>query len=375
MRITFVLPYSGLSGGIRVIAIYADRLHRRGHKVTVVSIPRTQIALTTKIRILIRTGRWPSDGIAPSYSHFDGTAVRPFVLETNRAVTDNDVPDGDVILATFWRTGPWVAAMSPDKGAKAIFLQGYETSPNEWDPHIDGVWRLPLRKIVVANWLKELAKTRFFDNNVFCVPNSVDTTFFNAPHRGKQIRPTVGFLYNPIHLKGVDISLAVLSATREAIADLRVIAFGGEPVSKDFPLPDWIEFHCRPTQEEIRRIYSTCDVWLCGSRQEGFHLPPLEAMACRCPVVSTRVGGSRDIIKPGKNGFLADVADPDQLKRYLLQVLNTDEDTWREMSDSAVFTAQEYTWEDATDLFEKALTDIAGVRGETTELSSTPNHI
>ena len=40
MKITFVLPCAGLQGGIRVIAIYAERLTRRGHEVLVLSPPQ-----------------------------------------------------------------------------------------------------------------------------------------------------------------------------------------------------------------------------------------------------------------------------------------------------------------------------------------------
>ncbi len=42
MRVTFVLPHAGMAGGIRVLAIYAGRLHQRGHDVTVVSIPQAR---------------------------------------------------------------------------------------------------------------------------------------------------------------------------------------------------------------------------------------------------------------------------------------------------------------------------------------------
>ena len=45
MRITFVLPYAGLQGGVRVVSIYADRLRKRGHRVTVISSP-----LQTRLR-------------------------------------------------------------------------------------------------------------------------------------------------------------------------------------------------------------------------------------------------------------------------------------------------------------------------------------
>jgi glycosyltransferase involved in cell wall biosynthesis len=94
---------------------------------------------------------------------------------------------------------------------------------------------------------------------------------------------------------------------------------------------------------------------LCGSNREGFHLPPLEAMACRCPVVSTRVGGPLDIVKDGLNGYLVDIADDEALVRRALQILTGTESEWKAMSDAAYKTATDYTWEDATDQFEDAL--------------------
>ena len=246
----------------------------------------------------------------------------------------------------------------PRKGAKAIFLQGYETSPGEFHPEMDAAWRLPLRKIVVASWLAALAKERFGDADVHLVPNSVDTGQFHAPARGRQARPTVGMLYTTFHAKGADVSLAALERVRRRLPELRVLAFGAERVSPQLPLPYWIEFHYRPTQEEIRRLYAQCDVWLCGSRREGFHLPALEAMACRCPVVSTRMGGPMDLIEEGKNGFLADVDDAEALAEQLLRTFELNEACWKRMSDAALATATRYTWEDASSLLEDALAEI-----------------
>jgi glycosyltransferase involved in cell wall biosynthesis len=260
-----------------------------------------------------------------------------------------------VVLATYWKTAQAVATLSPEKGAKAILLQGYETSPEQWDAAIDAAWRLPLHKIVVSKWLVDLARDRFGDLNVHCVPNSVDTEQFYAPERGKQATPTVGMLYSTLHLRGGDVSLEALAQVRRQMGILRVIAFGAEQVSARLPLPDWVEFHYCPPQNQLRRLYSQCDVWLCGSRREGFHLPMLEAMACRCPVVSTRIGGPAEVVKEGINGFLVDVEDSTRLADRLVGVLKLSEGEWRRMSEAALTTATRYTWDDATDLLEAAL--------------------
>lgn len=357
MRITFVLPHAGMAGGIRVLAVHASRLQQRGHQVTVVSTPQWQPPLKRKVKSLLCGRGWPK-GAAAEPSWFDRAAVTHRVIERWRPVADRDVPDADIVLATWWGTAPWVAALSPRKGAKAIFLQGYETSPGELHPEMDAAWRLPLRKIVVASWLATLAEERFGDANVHRVPNSVDTETFHAPARGRQARPTVGMLYTTFHAKGADVSLAALERVRRRLPELRALAFGAERVSPQLPLPGWIEFHHRPTQEAIRQLYAQCDVWLCGSRREGFHLPALEAMACRCPVVSTRMGGPQDFVDEGVNGFLVDVDDAAALSGGLLKIFQSAEARWKRMSDAALATATGYTWDDATSLLERALGEI-----------------
>ncbi len=78
-------------------------------------------------------------------------------------------------------------------------------------------------------------------------------------------------------------------------------------------------------------------------------------MACRCPVVSTQVGGPIDIVTDGVNGYLVPVGDVASLAERLVHVLTLPGSTWKEMSDAAYATATSYTWDDATKLFEAAL--------------------
>jgi glycosyltransferase involved in cell wall biosynthesis len=350
MRITFVLPYAGLQGGIRVIAIYAERLARRGHKVTVISDPQ-HFTMRDKVRSLVREGGLPK----PEPSFFDGLDVDHRVLDAWRPVTDADVPDADVVVATYYTTAEGVLHLSPSKGAKAIFIQNYEKEDGRSHPSLDRSWRMPMHKITISKWLVELARDTFGDSVVSHIPNSVDLTQFYAPPREKGTVPTVGLLYNPFSLKGLDTSFKALKQVAAALPSLRLVTFGARQPTFKFPLPAYAQFHYRPRQDAIRDLYSQCDVWLCGSNVEGFHLPPLEAMACRCPVVSTRVGGPLDILEDGVNGYLVDVKDAAALADRLLRVLNLSNEQWRQMSDAAYRTATAYTWEQATSLFESAL--------------------
>jgi len=353
MKITFVLPFAGLAGGIRVVATYAERLTKRGHEVFVVSLPADSIGLFQQVKSLLKGRGWLSNNEA---SHFKGLDVPHQVLERWRPITDADVPDADVVVATWWETAEWVANLSEAKGAKAYFIQHHEEifegMPKE---RVKATYSLPLHKITISQWLVDLMGIQYGDRNISLVPNSVDTEQFYAPPRGKQPTPRVGMLYSPIGWKGCDISLKAFSIAVQKIPSLRLVAFGESAPAANLPLPKGTQYIQRPAQNAIRDIYASCDVWLCGSWSEGFHLPPLEAMACRCPVVSTQVGGPLDIIKEGVNGHLVPVGDSTALASQLVHVVTLSETEWQKTSDDAYATATQYTWDDAVELFEAAL--------------------
>jgi glycosyltransferase involved in cell wall biosynthesis len=220
---------------------------------------------------------------------------------------------------------------------------------------VHATYRMPLHKIVIARWLKSVMQRDYGDAEADLVPNSVDKRQFHAPPRGKQARPTVGFIYARVQFKGVDVTLRAIRRLRAAIPDLRVISFGAV---RPAGIPDFdqgIEFHHSPPQDKLRDLYAQCDVWITASRSEGFNLPPMEAMACRTPVVATRTGWPEEAIETGKNGVLVDVDDEDALMQGARWVLSLDEPKWREVSADAHATVASSSWENSTALFERAL--------------------
>ena len=233
----------------------------------------------------------------------DRRSRRTPIIDRWRPIVDEDVPDGDVVIATWWETAEWVNALSAQKGAKVYFIQGHEIFPYLPVARCRATYRMRLHKIVVSLWLKRLMHSEYGDSNVDVVPNSVDREQFFAHARGKQFRPTLGFIYSANPLKGVKTVLAAIDLIRKQFPTLRIISFGSERPSSELSLPNDIEFHWCPPQEELRSIYSSCDVWVAASRSEGFNLAALEAMACRTPVVSTRTGWPEDELTPIERTF------------------------------------------------------------------------
>ncbi len=355
MKITFILPTLSLAGGIRSTSILAERMVKRGHQVLIVSTPNPTPSLRQQVRSLLKGHGWISTAKRPP-SHFDNVDVPHRVIDHYRPITDADVPDADIVVATWWETAEWVANLSVVKGAKVYFIQGYESLfkylPKE---KVEATYSLPMHKITVSKPLVDWHQIHYGDSNISLVPNSVDTKQFYAPRRGKQAIPTIGMIYSKNDIKGCDISLKAFSLAAQNIPNLRLVAFSAQRPSSNLPLPPSTEYVCQPPQSSIKDIYAKCDAWLFGCRsQEGFGLPILEAMACRTPVIGTPVGAAPELLADGA-GILVKPEAPDEMARAIERVCRFSDQEWRAMSDIAYAKAIDYTWDDATELFEAAL--------------------
>lgn len=355
MKITFISPPPNLSGGQRVIAIYADQLHARGHDVVVIATRRHPPDWKSHVKAWARGKTIPKP---PAVTHFQRMRAQLHLLDHEGPVTAADIPDADVVIATWWETAFMVAQMPPEKGRKFYFIQHHEVHAH-LPAHISACsYYLPLRKITVSGWLRDTMAEKYGDKNVVLVPNSVDTELFHAPLRGKAEVPTVGLMYATEPFKGVDIALCALRDLQSKHQDLQIVAFGARPVIEPLRLPPNTRYHIAPKQDELRSLYAACDVFLTASRSEGFGLPILEAMACRTPVVATRTGCAEDVIKNGVEGYVVEPEDAIGLSESLQQVLALPEAGWQRMSNAAHRRATLYTWDDATDLFEHAVQTI-----------------
>src|SRR6476469_7840483 len=103
MQITFISPTVNMGGGTKVIGIYESQLTRMGQAVRVVSPPPRAPSTSRKLKSWLKGNGWPSNPSQPK-SYFDGSGTDHRVLDRWRPVTDTDVPDGDVVIATWWET-------------------------------------------------------------------------------------------------------------------------------------------------------------------------------------------------------------------------------------------------------------------------------
>lgn len=351
MKITFISPPLNMGGGTKVIAIYAEALTKRGHHVVIVSPAHPKITLKQRLKALINDREWLSQSNLNA-SHFDGLTLDNRVLTEFRAVTNSDVPDADIVIATWWETAEWVSGFTSAKGKKVYFIQGHEVFSYVPVERARATYKMPFRKVVVSQWLKNIMGKEYADFDVSVVNNAVDHEQFNAELRGKQKQPTVGFLYSEASCKGVDVTLKALEKIRGIFPELRVISFGVYEPRESLP---GIEFYYSPPQNELRNLYSLCDVWVSSSRSEGFNLTAMEAMACRVPIVATRTGWPEESIRNKENGVLVDVDDVQGVVAGIEWVLSLNDNDWRTLSTAAYATVAECSWGNSIERFEQVL--------------------
>ncbi|ARC90836.1 glycosyltransferase family 4 protein [Rhodovulum sp. MB263] len=342
MRITFVIAVASLAGGNRVVATYARLLKARGHEVTVVSRPRPRRTLRDRLRAWRRGRPLPPHPRSPL---FDALGDSHRVLDRRRPVVAEDLPDADVVIATWWETAEWVAALPASKGRKFYLLQDVELFDHLPVDRVRATYALPLRKLAVSDYIRDRVREEAPDSEIDLLPNAVDHAVFDAPPRARGTPLTVGFLHSIAPRKRIGLAFDAVASARLRLPDLRVISFGTTPATEDFP-PDLI-YRRAPPQQEIPKLYAACDLWLFTSAHEGFGLPLLEAMACRTPVLATSAGAAPDLID-GRNGRLLP-PDPEAFSAEIETISRMDPTEWRAMSDAAHATAAAHSWEAATD--------------------------
>ena len=125
--------------------------------------------------------------------------------------------------------------------------------------------------------------------------------------------------------KGIFLLLEAIKSIKRQVSSVKLVIVGSGP------LKDKIEWFIKknklennvffsgwlPRVEDVAKIYNQSKIFVMPSLNEGGPRVTLEAMACKVPVITTKVGVMLDVIKDGENGMFIDWSSKDIVEKIL----------------------------------------------------------
>ena len=322
-KIGYVIPGTGISGGIAVICEHANRLIERGYDVSLVSEDNT-----------------------------DEIAWFPNLL-ADVVPLDKADQNYDILVATGWSTAYTVQKLPVSRRVYLVQSDESRFFPED-DKNVSlalQTYEMDFEFVTVARWLQNWLKNTFNKDSIY-VPNGINENIFYQVKplvdKGKRMRVLIEGPIN-IPFKGVKDAFAVVAGLN---CEVWCVSSLGEPD------PEWQcdRFFYQVPFNEMKDIYSSCDVLLKMSRVESFCLPPLEMMACGGTAVIGEVTGIDEYAVNKYNSIIVEQGDIQGAREALIQLID-DKELREQLAANGKITAEKFRWDKTIDLLENVFYD------------------
>lgn len=312
MKITFVTASLGSGGSERVVSLLSNCLSERGYDIEIICLKYNEVyySLNEKVHVTLANKEMTSHGLLTEIFWF-----RKHIKCTRP----------DVVIA--FTEGVYCFVIC------ALLYSGIPVISSERnDPSTMSIIRKVLRKVFLPYTSGLVVQTlkikKYFPGKIqrktSVIFNPVDGHVFNnKPTAIKQQIINVARLYpQKNHLMLID-AFSKISST---FPNCKLMIYGEGPMrcklekyirSINLQNKIFLPGRSKNVIEEMRHSQIFC----LSSDYEGMSNSMIEAVCVGLPIVSTRVSGTEELVKDGKNGYLVDCGDTDSLAESLSKLL------------------------------------------------------
>jgi glycosyltransferase involved in cell wall biosynthesis len=248
--------------------------------------------------------------------------------------------------------------------------------PNWFEPHVVRRMTRVCQSISPNDWVlcNSYSTKKDLCERVGIDPARVFVTHFAAapelfhpvtdPERMMAVRSRYGLLDAPYVLslntleprKNMDHAIRAFAhlVQQERVRDLQFVLVGTrgwyyqkilEALAETGVVRDRIILTGYVADEDLAALYSGALAFVYPSRYEGFGLPPLEAMQCGVPVITSNTSSLPEVV--GEAGIMLDPDDEDGLSHAILQVYR-DGSLGESMRAKSLARAAQFSWQRCT---------------------------
>ena len=129
--------------------------------------------------------------------------------------------------------------------------------------------------------------------------------------------------------KGVDGLIKILPALEKKIGSLSLLVLGEgqelnnlRQLANDLDVAPFVYFLGKIERKHIFNYFKAADLFILNTNYEALSYTLLEVMAASTPIITTNIGGNPEVIENGKNGFLVNYNNQEQLIEAAVKILN-----------------------------------------------------
>ena len=212
-------------------------------------------------------------------------------------------------------------------------------------------WSVNSAEVVItpSDHLKNFVSELGFNNEILKINNGVEITDIKRTNVHKADINLL-IISRLVIQKNINIVIEAMELLDNKNVKLSIIGEGGEfnkleGVIHELNLQNRVQLLGKIDNNKISQFLLTADIFIQASDYEGLPHSVLEAINYEIPILSTEVGGCKDLLNDGERGFIIPIP-PDKkiIAENIIYIINNQDEATKRADAAKVFISKEYSF-------------------------------